>query len=73
MSDNIERKWWSVAHMSKVTDVEITHFVPEAGDNHALEAYDIRLKVPDELWHYELDLPPRVAKMLYEKLKKVIG
>ena len=70
MSDDVNRKWWSVAHMSKVTDIEIVHFDPE-DDGDALEAYDIKLKVPDELWNYELDLPPRVTKMLYETLRRL--
>jgi len=73
MSDNVNRKWLSVAHMNKVTEIEIEHYIPEDGDNHALEAYDIKLKVPDEVWNYELDLPPHLAKKLYEKLGEIFG
>ena len=65
-------RFWSVARLSNVTDVEITHFDPEDDeDGDILEAYDVRMRDPTSTWDFCMDLPPRVAKMLYEKLKEI--
>ena len=62
-------RFWSVSELSKVVDIEINHFDPE-GDEMCLEAYDIRMRVPNE-HNFCFDLPPELAKKLYEKLKEV--
>jgi len=67
-------KFWSVKDLSACVDVEIEHFIPEDDEyfkkEELLEAYDIKLIVPND-WDYELDVPPQLAKKLYEKLKEI--
>ncbi|KKL84891.1 hypothetical protein LCGC14_1960170 [marine sediment metagenome] len=63
-------RFWSVAELSNVISVEIEHYIPE--DKTSLEAYDIKLRDPTHIWDFCMDVPPKVAEMIYEQLKKVL-
>ena len=64
-------RFWSVAELNKVTEIEINHYIPQ--DDESLEAYDVRMKDPTSLHNFCFDLPPKLAKDLYKKLKEVLN
>lgn len=66
----MSNRFWSVSALSKVVDIEIEHYIPE--DDTSLEAYDVRMIDPTSTWNFCFHLPPKIAEMLYEKLKEVL-
>jgi len=63
----MDMKFWSLAEMTIVNDVEVKPFK----DKGIIEAYDIRLLDGYNLIA-ELDVTPKIAEMLYDKLKEVL-
>lgn len=69
----MDSKFWSVAELQIVDNIEIEHYIAEAkGTIKSIEAYDIKLRDGFQLVA-ELDITPEMAEELYEKLKEALG